>query len=80
MPVDKLGGPLFLPRFLLYFGFFGGFGVAIAQGGREDRSLFQNAPVGAVASFSRGATVPEWRLDDSPLAGRLPTLVGAALI
>ncbi len=78
--MDVIAVLLFLPVFLLYFGFFGGFGAAIAEGGREDHSLLQNALVGAMASFVIGAAVPEWRLDDSPLAGPLPTVIGAALI
>lgn len=68
------------PLYLLYFGFLGGFGAAIAQGGREDHTIWQNALVGAIASIGVGLLVPTWQLEDSPFAGPLPTLIGAVLI
>ena len=68
------------PLYLLYFGFLGGFGAAIAQGGSEDHTIWQNALVGAIASTAFGILVPAWQLEDSPFAGPLPTLIGAAVI
>ncbi len=78
--MDILGFLLFSPLFLLYFGFLGGFGAAIAEGGREDHAIWLNAVVGALASGLMGALFPQWTLEESFFAGPLPTLVGAALI
>jgi hypothetical protein len=68
------------PLYVLYFGFLGGFGATLAEGGREDHSICQNALVGAIASIGFGLVVPAWRLADSAFAGPIPTLIGAALI
>lgn len=42
-------GVLFAPLALLVTSFTGGFGGAIAAGGREDRTLLQNGAIGAGA-------------------------------
>lgn len=68
------------PLYLLHFGFLGGFGAAIAQGGSEDHSIWHNPMVGAIASTGFGLLVPAWQLEGSPFAGPMPTLIGAAMI